>query len=221
MTEKIFHITNRGVEKRKIFLDKEDYARFVDNLRDFNDIDNAVESHSRRIEEALSDVRRPTEQIVDVLAWCLMPNHIHVLVNERVAGGASLFSKKLVGGYTKYFNFKNKRSGVLFQGRSKIIDVRNDDHFIHLPYYIFANPIKLLEPDWKERGIKDTKQVFDFLINYKWSSFPSMFTDSSDLIIDKKSFFALFDANEKLLKRHFTEWLSSASDVSDVARPTK
>lgn len=212
-TGNIFHITNRGVEKRKIFLDQEDYLRFADNLRDFNDIDNAVESYFRRREQ-LSDVARPTEQIVDILAWCLMPNHVHVLVSEKIDGGASLFSKKLIGGYTKYFNLKNKRSGVLFQGRSKIINIEDDEHFTYLPYYIFANPIKLLEPNWKDRGIRDPKNVVKFLENYKWSSLSSLLTDDDCPVVNRSLFFEMFDANAVLLKKNFIGWLS------DVRRPT-
>jgi len=213
MTNNIFHITNRGVEKRKIFLDQEDYLRFVDNMRDFNDFNNAIESYARRV----SDVRRPTKQIVNMLAWCLMPNHIHVLVSEKISGGASLFSKKIIGGYTKYFNLKYKRKGVLFQGRSKIISIERENHFIYMPYYIFANPIKLIDPHWKDVGIKDRKRVLKFLENYKWSSFADISGGYNfPTIINKKLFFDFFDTNEELTKKDFVNWLT----LSDVRRPT-
>lgn len=205
----IFHILNRGVEKRKIFLDEEDYLRFVYNLYDFNDINNVAESYYQRREKSYSDVRRPNDEIVDVLCWCLMPNHIHLLVQEKVNGGASLYSKKIIGGYTKYFNDNNKRSGVLFQGRSKIIPIKKDKHFIHMPYYIFSNPIKLIEPKWKENGVRDLKKAVNFVEKYKWSSFPNVSRKPNfQFTVNKNSFFKLFDTNEKQFKKDFFEWIS-------------
>ncbi|MBU2219244.1 hypothetical protein KKG15_02015 [Patescibacteria group bacterium] len=209
MKSDIFHILNRGVEKRKIFLDEEDYLRFVYNLYDFNDINNVVDSYYQRREKSLSDVRRPNNEIVDVLCWCLMPNHIHLLVQEKVNGGTSLYSKKIIGGYTKYFNDSNERSGVLFQGRSKIILIKKDKHFIHMPYYIFSNPVKLIESYWKEKGIKNSKKAIQFLENYKWSSFSDITgKDNFPFIINKKLFFEFFDTNKKQFKKDFFEWLN-------------
>ena len=210
----IFHILNRGVEKRKIFLDKDDYLRFVYNLYDFNNVDNVVESFYRR--RLLSDVARrkkrskkSKKELVDMLCWCLMPNHIHTFVLEKVNGGAGIFSKKIIGGYTKYFNSDNKRSGVLFQGRSKIIPIQRNEHFLYIPYYIFSNPIKLIEPRWKEKGIKDLKRVIDFLENYKWSSYLDIIGENNfPSIINKKLFFEIFDTNERQFKKDFIEWLT-------------
>ena len=139
-----FHILTRGVEKRKIFLDKKDYLRFVHNLYDFNNINYAPPYYKRR----KLAMRKPTQpvlrknkekkEIVEVLCWALMPNHPHIFLQEKIDGGASVFSKKITSGHTQYFNIRNKRIGVLFQGRSKIILVKHDAHFLHLPFYILS-----------------------------------------------------------------------------------
>lgn len=204
----IFHILNRGVEKRKIFLAGEDYLRFVHNLCDFNDTENAILSYFNRRKQ-FSDVRRPKkEELVDVLCWCLMPNHPHVLVREKVDGGVSIFSKKIIGGYTKYFNEKNERSGVLFQGRSKIIRVIDESHFIHLPFYIMANPIELIEPGWREKGIQDLKKVVKFLENYKYSSFLDLSGEENfSYLINKDLFYQLFSTGRREFKKEFIDWL--------------
>lgn len=205
----IFHLLNRGVEKRKIFLTKEDYLRFVYNLYDFNDVENTTSSYFYR-RQVFSDVRRLKDknELVDDLCWCLMPNHPHVLIQEKIDGGASIFSKKIIGGYTKYFNDKNDRDGVLFQGRSKIIRVTHDPHFIYLPFYIMANPINLIEPDWREKGIRDLNGVIRYLENYKWSSFPDLIgKENFPFVINKNLFYDLFDTNEKQFKKDFIEWL--------------
>ncbi len=204
----ILHILNRGVEKRKIFFTEKDYWRFIYNLCDFNDKNPVLYSYNDR-RQYLSAMRKP--KIVDIPCLCLMPNHYHILVQERIDDGASIFSKKLTSGYTQYFNLKNNRSGVLFQGRSKIILIKRDKHFIHIPYYIFSNPIKLIEPQWKERGIKNLKKVIEFLENYKWSSYSNVIggKENFPFIINKKLFFEIFDTNEKQFKKDFIEWLIS------------
>ena len=142
----IFHILNRGVEKRKIFLDEKDRLRFINNLYHFNSEDPVTSPYYRRVNPPASSlaIGKPTNKLVDILCWCLMSNHYHLLVQEKVNGGASTFSKKITSGYTQYFNLKNKRVGVLFQGKSKIILLKKDEHFRYVPYYIFSNPIKLI-----------------------------------------------------------------------------
>jgi len=116
----IYHILNRGVEKRNIFLDDEDYFRFRDNLHDFNTKKLNLMSHYDR-QKFHTALEEPCDELVEILCVCLMPNHYHLLVREKVDGGVSLFVSKLSSGYTQSFNVKNERSGVLFQGRTKKI----------------------------------------------------------------------------------------------------
>ncbi len=218
----IVHILNRGVEKRKIFLGEGDYARFIYDCYDFNNSKNAVEAYYRRRERAESGAARPTrrkeDEIVDVLCWALLPNHFHVLVREKVDGGASLFSQKVVGGYTKYFNEKNDRSGVLFQGRSKIIKVKRDEHFLHLPFYVMANPVGLIEPGFKEKGIGNFKKTVKFLEDYKYSSLADFSGGGGfSFVANTEAFCRLFDTDRNQFKNDFRDWLKS---LSDVRRPT-
>lgn len=209
----IFHILNRGVDKRKIFNGDKDYLRFAHNLFDFNTTENVILSYYRR-RANLSDVRRPTEEeLVDVVCWCLLPNHVHILAAEKFPGAASIFSKKIFGGYTKYFNEQNKRSGVLFQGRSKIILVKREGHFLYLPFYIHLNPLDLFQSDWKEAGVKNTKRAMEFLEDYRWSSFFEL-NKRNDLssIMNKKLFFEITDTNPKKHKKDLENWLEACKD---------
>jgi len=205
----IFHILNRGVDKKEIFYSEKDYLRFAHNLYDFNNTTYSLpypqRSKVRTIGHAMSN-----KMIIDILAWCLMPNHVHSLVMEKINKGTSLFSRKIFGGYTKYINEKQDRSGVLFQGRSKIILIRRDAHFIYLPFYIMANPIDLIEPNWQEIGIKNLEKVISYLENYKWSSFPDLIGKINlPLLINKNLFYELFQTDEKKFKKDFVEWLRS------------
>lgn len=211
MVGDIYHILNRGVEKRKIFLDDEDYFRFRDDLKDFNSKKRVPMSHYDRRKLNL-DIRYPSDALVDILCVCLMPNHYHLLVQEKIDGGAGIFASKIGIGYTHYFNQKNERNGVLFQGRSKRILVKKDAHFIHLPYYILANPVKLIEPGWKEKKLKNKKEAIKFLDNYKWVSFRDIVSNEKGIfseVINKKLFLRIFGfASGREFEKYFIEWLS-------------
>jgi hypothetical protein len=204
--DNIFHILNRGVDKRKVFLTKDNYLRFARNLHGFNTIKN-VHSYSKRCKQL--DVGRPTdEELVDVLCWSLIPNHPHILVQEKVDNGAGKFSRKVFDGYTKHFNEINERSGVLFQGKSKIIPVQEDFHLIWIPFYIMMNPLDLFQPNWRKNGVRNPKKAFEFLISYRWSNLQDLIgKDNFPEIVNRKLFHELYDTNEKKFKKDFIEWL--------------
>jgi len=173
-TGEIFHILNRGVDKRNIFLDDHDYFRFIHNLFEFNDPSPVFNlgyflNRNQSIDLRSRYVKR-RKLIVEILAFCLMPNHFHLLIRQKEDGGITKFMRKLGIGYAKYFNQKYQRIGALFQGRYKAVLVNREVHFIHLPYYIHFNPLELLMLDWRTRKIKNYKKAVKFLESYRWSS---------------------------------------------------
>lgn len=205
----IHHILNRGVEKRDIFYEEADRLRFVYGLYDFNNTNYAQPYPSR---SRIRKLGHPTskEEIVNLLCWAAMPNHSHNLTQEKVDRGASLFSKKIFGGHTKYMNEKYSRSGVLFQGKSKIILVKREPHFFHLPFYIMANPIDLIEPNWKEKGLRNLKKAISFLESFRWSSYLDIIgKENFPLLTNRSLFYEIFNTNEKKFKKNFIDWLKS------------
>ncbi len=116
----LFHALNRGVEKRDIFLDDRDRFRFIHGMALFN-TPHPANNTTYLLESSINDIvcRYKDERLVDIHGWCLMSNHYHLLLSERVEGGLSLFLRKLNVGYAKYFNDRYSRSGFLFQGRTK------------------------------------------------------------------------------------------------------
>ncbi len=168
-----YHIYNRGVDSRVIFNEEKDYSRFVHCLYEFNDKKAAVNYNWMVKKQGIlnSDKKRPRELLVNILCFCLMPNHFHLIIEQIVDGGITKFMRKLGTGYTMYFNEKNKRSGGLFQGKFKSIIIDNEEYLLHLSRYIHLNPVGIVMPDWKEKGIKDQCKVIDFLNNYRWYSF--------------------------------------------------
>lgn len=206
----IFHVINRGVERRKIFLTQADYLRFVHNLQDFNNKEVAYLSYPKR--RRRSEVSPPTtevDKIVDVLCWSILDNHFHNMIKERCRHGASRFAQKITGGYTMYFNPRHQRSGTLFQGRSKVIPVGSEAHFLHLPFYVLANPLDRFQPKWREQGLKDINRAIEFLTTHRWSAFPDLVgKENFPDVINRKLFFELFDLNEKRFINEFKEWLA-------------
>ena len=172
-----YHLLNRGVDKRDIFLDEQDYFRFVHNLFEFNDQENALaNTYYFKQASQSSDIgcpkieRRPRKLLVNIHFFCLMPNHYHLLISPLVENGIPLFMKKLNMGYAKYFNEKNDRTGALFQGKYKRVLIERDAHFLWLPYYIHFNPLDLKMPEWREGKIRNSKKAFEYLESYRWSS---------------------------------------------------
>lgn len=167
-----YHIYNRGVEKRTIFTDKNDYERFIALLYLCNGTEPVVIGRSLRggSIESLLKVEKG-EPLVDIGAYCLMPNHFHLLIHERKPGGISAFMQKLSTAYSMHFNTRQKRSGALFEGRFKARIVDKEAYLVYLFAYIHLNPVKLIDPTWKEEGIADIPRAQDFLKTYQYSSY--------------------------------------------------
>jgi len=172
-----YHVFNRGVDKRKIFMGDKDYSRFLFSLRDFNDKNYSANLHRKiKVENGRVSIgnRIPNknvkrEPLVKIHCSCLMPNHFHLILEQVADGGISKFMQKLGIGYTNYFNLRYERSGVLFQGKFKAVLIGRDEYLNYLIQYIYMNPLDLMEPGWKENGLENWKEAKKFLINYRWT----------------------------------------------------
>jgi putative transposase len=170
----LYHVLNRGVDKRTIFSNDGDHARFVHNLYEFNDESPAPDAYRRPMWDFVSPTSDTRERLVDIHGWCLMKNHYHLLLSERVEGGLTKFIRKLNIGYAKYFNEIHDRTGTLFQGRTKKILIERDAHFLHILHYIHLNPLDFLSgcATWREGLISHSSKARQYLREYRWSSFP-------------------------------------------------
>ena len=113
-----------------------------------------------------------SRKIVDIICYCLMPNHFHFLLRQRREGGISEFASKLSNSYTKYINVKNGRVGPLLQGDFKSVYVGENDQLIHLSRYVHLNPL--------------VGYIVKSLDSYRWSSYPEYITPTDNEICDKK-----------------------------------
>src|SRR3989338_4689687 len=145
-----YHVINRGVEKRDVFLEEGDFIRFIHDMYVFND----VRSAPNYIVKERQHVRQ-RKMLVHVHAYCLMKNHYHLLLSPNTENGISAFMQKLNMGYSKYFNDKYERSGVLWQGIFKKIHVTRDAHFMYIPYFIHLNPIDFIHHEWRAGAVRN------------------------------------------------------------------
>ena len=220
-----YHIYNRGTDKRKIFLLREDYERFLSllylsNSTDPVRIDNIRHLKSQQgltlLESVLKSERN--QPLVDIGAYCLMPNHFHVIARERVDGGMSRFMQKLTTAYTMYFNIRHERNGALFQGTFKATHAKDDRYLSYLLSYIHLNPIKLIDPTWKDKGIRNQQQAKAHLERYAYSSYPDYLGKERihGAIINKEALPAYSDS-VKDFKQSTLAWLQyTEGDSADV-----
>ncbi|MEK9175510.1 MAG: transposase [Patescibacteria group bacterium] len=213
----IYHIYNRGVEKRDVFLDDHDRKRFMYNLFIFNDY-RLVINVNRMMEVRLPSIDE-REKMVEILAFCLMPNHFHILLKQITENGTTEFLRKLGTGYTNYFNLKYKRVGPLFQGKYKCALIKDDKHFMYLPHYIHLNPVGISVQKMREKNVKNLKQIEDFLKSYRWSSYLDYIGKTNvPEILDKQFLDELFRGPEHYQKS-IVQWLKDGDIeyLNDIA----
>jgi len=166
----IYHIYNRGTEKRNIFSSRRDYERFLALLYLSN---GEIPVHSQLQGSTLKEVQKNDQgkKLVEIIAYCLMPNHFHLLVSEKNQNGISRFMQKLITAYTMYFNKLHERSGALFQGKFQARHVFDERYFFYLISYIHLNPVKIIDPKWKENGVTNRSRAEKYLKEYPYSSY--------------------------------------------------
>lgn len=203
----LYHVFNRGVEKRKIFVDDYDKWRFLLGLFLFNDEDASINTlwqvekiFGRATFDTLRQFlkekkRRP---IVKINAYCLMPNHYHLIIEEIINGGISKFMQKFGTGYTMYFNNKYERVGSLFQGTFKSVFAKTQEQLERLLLYVnVINPAQILEPDLKERGLKNLEKILPFVDEYPWSTHKEYLNLRESVIIKKGILGEIFEDTQK------------------------
>lgn len=188
-----YHIYNRGTEKRRTFENRRDQNRFIQTMRYYQlagpkpRFSNSF--HNPYFKPALN------KKIVEVICYCLMPNHFHFLIKQLRDGGITEFISKLTNSYTKYFNIKHKRVGPLFQGEFKAVLVESDEQFMHLSRYIHLNP-------YVSHIVKD-------LNLYEWSSY-NEYVNNKKGFCSKEDILAFFKSPKR-----YTQFILDHADYAE------
>lgn len=162
----VYHVYNRGVEKRPIFLTKWDYNRFLKLVNYYRFTNCPVKYSYFKLlssdekDKVLKNLQETSEKWVDILTFCLMPNHIHFLLKQLGDNGISKFMAKIANSFSHFFNVKQERVGHLFQGAFKATRIESGEQLIHVSRYIHLNPVS------------SYLISFDELEDYEYSSYP-------------------------------------------------
>ena len=214
----IYHIINRGVEKRDIFLDRQDYSRFIIGLECFNCLEsinlwsflrlnNGHEGLQSLLKEKLQLFRsQKREPLVEILAFVLMPNHYHLIVKEIKPDGISQFLKKM-GGYSVYFNNRYNRVGPLFQSRFKSIEISDERQMGVVFNYVHANPVEIIEPGWKKFNVQDPKKATEYICKYPWSSYPDYIGKTQNPYVTQREHYLKFLQGNQGCQKSVEDWV--------------
>lgn len=169
----VIHVTNRGVRGANIVCDDHDCARFARSLFYLNDTYADPYWHS-----AVADIpsfSRPKdwpgrEPIVRILAWTLLPNHFHLILQEIIDGGVSKFMQRLGGSLSTFFNAKYKERGSLFQGSYRARLVSQDEHRQYLAFYVLVKNVFEMYPGGLSATYADFDKAWEWAVRYPYSS---------------------------------------------------
>lgn len=162
----IYHIFNRGVEKRPIFINKRDYNRALQTLDYYrysgisSSLSQVLKLEKEKRDFFLTQLKLKGKRLVGILSFCLMPNHFHLLLKQLQEDGIKTFLSNFSNSYTKYFNIKSNRVGPLLQGIFKAVRIEDDNQLVHVCRYIHINPVVSLVIKGEE------------LIDYPYTSLP-------------------------------------------------
>lgn len=201
VNNEVYHVFNRGVEKRTTFMDKRDYRRFLETACYYQQISPPTRfSFRKRGDEAPAG---KSGNLVEIVCYCLMPNHFHFLLRQIADDGISRFAGQLANSYTRYFNTKHRRTGHLFQGPFRSVRIRGDNLLKHVSRYIHLNPVTGLLAKNPE--------------DYLFSSYREYVGRGRDGVCQKEVVLDLFSAPEGY-RRFVSEYQDHKREMKDIQR---
>jgi len=226
VTDEIYHIVIRGIDENKIFKDIDDHYRGIFSIYEFNNVKPVIIRDRRKARVHFKKVLKGAKEnpplfvdsrdkLVEILAFCFMPNHVHLLVKQIKDKGITKFMRKFGTGYGGYFNRKYNRKGYVFQNRFLAVPIKNDNQLKIVFVYIHTNPIALIEPKWKERGIKDPERAIKFLEDYKWSSYPDYLSKNNFPSVTERSFILKLMERDQACKEFVEDWIRYKGEIKE------
>ncbi len=223
VNDEIYHIVSRTVGDTVVFNVEEDFYRGIFSIYEFNN-DNRVNIWERRRERAVEKKKLgPTsltpknrDMFVEVLTFSFMPNHVHLILRQLKDKGISKFMQKFGTGYANYFNEKYKRQGHLFN-KFRAVHIRDDSQLKTAFVYVHANLISLIEPGWKEKGIKNQDKVIKFLENNKSHSYMDYLGKKAFPSVTQRSFLLEVMGGAEGCKTYVDVWIKHKKELKDWA----
>ncbi|MEK9135027.1 MAG: transposase [Patescibacteria group bacterium] len=226
VTGEFYHIVIRGIDENRIFKDINDHYRGIFSIYEFNNAKAVAIKDRRKVRLHFKKILKKAKEnpplfidyrdkLVELAAFCFMPNHLHLLIRQLKDGGITKFMRKLGAGYGRYFNTKYKRKGHVFQNTFLAIHIKNDRQLKIVFAYIHSNALSLIMPKWKERGIKKLKEAIQFIENYKWSSYQDYIGRQNFPSVTERKFLLELMSGEKGCKNFMEDWLKYRGKVKE------
>ena len=210
-----YHIVDRGVDDKEVFLEHKDYLRFLVSLFVFNDeklypdhVSQFIQDPTELIKVYSVDQRR---RLVDIIAFTLLPNHFHIFIKEKEKNVISRLMHRLCMGYTHYFNLKYHRKGVLWQGTFHAELIDEEAYFLHIVSYIHLNILDLYFFQWRNGMLGDWDEAKKKMQNYRWSSYAyyrhkKMLIPFIDLILERQDWFGDYFSRNEDFEKNLQLW---------------
>lgn len=225
VNNEIYHICYRAVGDAKIFKDENDHFRGIFSCYEFNN-NHPVTIWKRRRDRIVEKKRESgdvghltildeRDKFLEIFAFCFMPNHIHLVVKQLKENGVSSFVQKLGSGYANYANRKYQRKGHLFN-KFKAFHITSDNQLKNVITYVHCNPISLIEPRWKERGIKNPKRVLEFLVKYRWSSYQDYIGIKNFPSVTTRDFILELMNGEDGVQEAIKDWVAYKNEITAI-----
>lgn len=193
-----YHVFSRSIAKYIIFNTDEEYSRFIEIFELYRHSNfNYQYSKFTRLDpvtqcEITISLQLDTEVLVEVIAFCLMPTHIHFLLKQTANQGISKFMGKILNCYSRYFNIRHQRTGPLWAGRFKSVLVSTDDQLLHLSRYIHLNPCSaglVAKPeDWHNSSYNNYINEKNNVLLKHSDLFPITMGEYKKFVMDRKDY---------------------------------
>ncbi|MFZ5366530.1 MAG: transposase [Patescibacteria group bacterium] len=203
-----YHVYNRGIEKRDIFLDDQDYRVFLHFLKFYLSPPKTNFTHplgeiTGFKPTRIRDFSSSLSQELQLLAYCLMPNHFHLLLTQKTSNGMTKLLRRLLTNYAMYFNRKYKRNGYLFQGNYKAVLVLEEPYLLHLSRYLHLNPAELTGTD---------------PVNWPYSSYPYYLGKKKAIWINPEPILSFFKTARRTSLKDILSYQSFIEDYQEDPR---
>lgn len=208
VANEIYHVFNRSVAKQPIFLSSWDYTRALEVLKFYQyhkpplrfSFYNRLPTELKN--KFINELSQSGNLNVEIICFCLMPNHVHFLIKNLKNDGIKKFMSNFQNSYAKYFNIKKDRSGALFQSMFKAVRIETDEQLVHISRYIHLNPVTsyLINPE----GLK----------TYMWSSYSNYLNKGSSFL--KKDLVLGFFKSPKYYERFVLDQADYQRDLDKI-----
>ena len=205
VNDHVYHIYNRGVAKQVIFHDNQDFNHFLSTLSFY--IEKKPKTKFSMIppkERARILTEKPKTPLVEILTYCLMPNHFHLAIKQLADGGITSFLKHSLNSYSRAYNTRYNRIGTIFQGRSSAVLVENDEQLLHLSRYQHLNPF--------------VAKIVSKPSDYVWSSYKVNYLDNKSCRVCHPDFILSLAGSPTRYQDFVEDYASYAQDLAYIKK---